>query len=146
MVSAAALADLPRGPGTYALVFALPQGAALPVGRSRQERFAAGYYVYVGSALGGLAGRLRRHLSGARRPHWHVDTLLGAAPVVEIWVVAARERLECVWAERLGQAPGLEPTPFAFGATDCRCRTHLFYSATRPTLAALGWPGARAVE
>ncbi len=135
---------LPRGPGVYALVFALAQDAVLPVGRSRAERFAAGYYVYVGSALGGLAGRLRRHLGGLRRRHWHVDALLDAAPVIEVWYLATAERLECAWAARLGQAPGFAPTPFAFGASDCHCRTHLFYSAARPTLAALGWPGAQA--
>jgi sugar fermentation stimulation protein A len=145
MVSAETLAGVPRGPGVYALVFALAQAATLGVGRSRAERFVAGYYVYVGSALGGLAGRLRRHLGDARRRHWHVDALLDAAPVIEIWYIATGERIECAWAECLRQAPGLAPTLFCFGATDCRCATHLFYSATRPTLAAPGWPGARAI-
>ncbi len=137
---------LPREPGVYALVLALDEDARLTVGRSRSEAFAAGYYVYVGSALGGLAGRLRRHLIGPRRRHWHIDALLEIAPVIEVWYLATLEPLECAWAARVRQAPGITPTPFAFGASDCRCHTHLFYSVERPTLAALGWPGARAVD
>lgn len=144
MVSAAEV-ELPRGPGVYALVLALHEGATLPVGRGRCEVFAPGYYVYVGSAMGGLAGRLRRHLAGPRRKHWHIDALLDVAPVVEVWFLCSAERLECAWARRLGEAQGLAPTPFAFGASDCPCRTHLFYGQERPTLAALNWPGARAV-
>jgi sugar fermentation stimulation protein A len=146
VVSAAALAELPRAPGVYALVLALGAGVTLSVGRGRSEAFAPGYYVYVGSAMGGLAGRVRRHVAGPRRRHWHIDALLDVTPVVEVWYLANAERLECAWASRLGVATGLTPTPFAFGASDCPCRTHLFYGQERPTVAALGWPGAQAVK
>lgn len=129
----------------YGLVLALAQDTTLPVGRSRSESFAGGYYVYIGSALGGLQGRLKRHLRHDRRRRWHVDTLLDTAPVVQVWYLAAYERLECLWAARLGQAPGIAPTTFAFGATDCRCHSHLFYSQARPSVEAIGWPGAQTI-
>ncbi len=131
----------PREPGTYVLVFALAQECTLAVGRRRTETFHAGYHLYVGSALGGLAGRLRRHLIGPRRRHWHVDALLDAAPVIEIWYALTSQGTECVWASRLERAPGIEPGAARFGASDCRCRTHLFYSRERPTSEALDDPG-----
>ena len=137
-------------------MFALAQSRTLAVGRNRIETFPVGYYIYVGSALGGLAGRLRRHLQrrhlqrrhlqGPRRRHWHVDALLDAAPVIEVWYLLTGERMECEWAARLAAAPGIEPGAAGFGASDCRCRTHLFYSRTRPTTEALGWPGVEMIQ
>jgi Uri superfamily endonuclease len=160
VVTQDSLDQIPREPGVYTMVFALAQDGTLAVGR-RTAAFCAGYYLYVGSALGGLRGRLRRHLIGPRRKHWHVDALLDAAPVIELWYALEQGRtecgrsgsvcmecirMECAWATRLQQAPGLEPSAVAFGASDCRCHTHLFYSPARPSIETLGWPGARSIQ
>ena len=118
----------------------LERATLLSIGRTRQAHFEAGYYLYVGSALNGLRARLKRYLHEERRLHWHIDWLLQAARLLEIWYHIGPERLECLWAMRLATS-NVRPTPFAFGASDCRCHTHLFYSPQRPTNAILSTKG-----
>jgi len=125
-----------RAPGTYILVAHLTEAHSIRVGRWGEFLFSRGYYLYVGSALGGLEGRLSRHLRAAKRPHWHIDALLEWASVSEVWYILLRERLECAWARALARIEGLAPFEVPFGASDCRCPTHLFYTPTAPCLAA----------
>ena len=63
----------PRGPGTYMLVLRLPKRRRLAVGRLGDFEFPAGYYLYAGSAQGGLRGRVLRHLRADKKRHWHID-------------------------------------------------------------------------
>ncbi|MBC7257334.1 MAG: DUF123 domain-containing protein, partial [Chloroflexi bacterium] len=71
-----------------------------------------------------------------KRPHWHIDALLECAFVSEVWYILSQERLECAWARALVGMEGLTPFAAPFGASDCRCPTHLFYTPTAPRLAA----------
>ena len=128
---------LERGPGTYVLVIHVAQPLAVEVGALGRLAFAAGYYLYVGSALGGLAARLERHLRAAKRLHWHIDYLLAHSRIAEVWWRADSKRRECAWAAALRAWPAIAPFPAPFGASDCACRTHLFYSATQPDYQAL---------
>ena len=48
--------------GTYALVILSEDRLCLPIGKLGINDFPPGYYIYVGSALRGLNGRLKRHL------------------------------------------------------------------------------------
>ncbi|MBX3055225.1 MAG: DUF123 domain-containing protein [Anaerolineae bacterium] len=91
---------LPREKGSYALLLRLDQSAWLQIGRLGRWPFAAGYYLYLGSGLGpgGLAARLRRHLSPVERPFWHIDYLRRQAVVTAVWVQEGPARLECTWA------------------------------------------------
>ena len=57
--------------GTYSLLICLPEEKEIVVG-GRKASFPAGYYVYVGSAMGGLDQRIRRHLSREKRKRWHI--------------------------------------------------------------------------
>lgn len=116
-------------PGTYVLVVNLHDDTTLSIGRLGAFVFAAGHYCYVGSALGpgGLTARLARHLSRAKRPHWHIDYLLQRAVVVEIWSRCLTERLECSWTGSLLRLRGARPAVTGFGSSDCRCLTHLVY-------------------
>ena len=127
-----------RESGTYLLVVHLDREAEIPVGRLGTFRFNAGYYCYVGSARGpgGVAARVRRHLKGAKRPHWHVDYLLGEAVITEVWATPSSDRLECAWAHALLSLPRLTAPVRGFGSSDCRCAAHLFYSAVHPSLQA----------
>jgi len=95
-------------------------GCALPVG----------WLCYVGSALGGLRARLYRHARSDKRYHWHIDYVLAAAPLVEVWCRADSARLECAWARQVAACPGVTPYPRPLGASDCACYTHLFSMAT----------------
>lgn len=124
------------GAGTYILVIALAEEHAIRVGSLGILSFQEGSYLYVGSALGGWRARLARHLRQEKRLHWHIDYLLQAGQIRQIWVHVGPERRECQWAETLGRMAGICPFWAPFGASDCACRTHLFYSETPPSLAA----------
>ena len=124
-----------RLPGTYVLVMHLPRMAEVQVGALGRVRLPAGYYLYVGSALGGLWQRLERHLASSKRRHWHIDYLLEVMAIVEIWYREGNERFECAWAQAFTASEHLEPVD-GIGASDCACRTHLFRSEKPPQA---GW-------
>ena len=109
--------------GSYVLLLRLDEARTITAGRRPRQRFAAGYYAYVGSALNGLSARLERHLRKEKRLHWHIDYLLLEARIVDIVTCRSQERTECLiaatLAERFDAVAG-------FGASDCRCRSHLF--------------------
>jgi Uri superfamily endonuclease len=126
-------------PGTYALILNLPDSVAdICVGRLGRFHFPAGWYVYAGSARGpgGLAARLARHLRSLKLLHWHIDYLRAYASPVEIWYATGMQRQECSWARALlGLSGASVPVP-RFGASDCRCSTHLIHFTTPPDLVA----------
>ena len=121
--------------GTYALVAFLEKGVRLQIGRLGVHDFPAGYYVYSGSALGGLPGRLNRHLRPHKRLHWHIDYLLQKAPVIQVWYSTGQDRLECIWNAIIAALPDAQPSVRGFGSSDCRCSTHLTYFPSVPPFA-----------
>lgn len=124
----------PRAPGTYVLLLTLPEETRLTVGRLGAFGFPAGTYAYAGSARGpgGLAGRLRHHLSPVARPHWHIDALRPAAAVSAVWWCADEVIREHDWAAALRALPGAGLAVPRFGASDCRCPGHLLHFAMPP--------------
>jgi Uri superfamily endonuclease len=121
-----------RDRGTYALVMAMGVELRLQIGKLGIHNLLPGYYVYVGSALGGLSGRLRRHIRAEKRLHWHIDYLLQQAAVAGIWYAIGPDRLECKWNTILRNLPGAIPSIPGFGASDCRCFSHLTYFQITP--------------
>lgn len=99
-----------------------------------------GWYVYTGSARRAMAARLRHHLAGGGKHHWHIDWLVrgGSGVVVH---VALDTRAECEVNR------GLEGRVVIarFGATDCRhrCGSHLLWLGTRRPCAVPRDPGRR---
>jgi Uri superfamily endonuclease len=130
------LSDLP---GTYLLLLHLDADERIEVGRLGELDFRKGWYIYVGSAFGpgGVGARLRRHLRQDKKRHWHIDYLRACASVREVWLCTAPLRLEHRWAERLQEASRSCRPVRAFGSSDCRCPSHLFYFANRPGHATL---------
>lgn len=130
---------LPRKTGTYALILYLADGREIRVGKLGRYLFPAGHYIYVGSAFGsgGLAGRLSHHLKPAprlNRLHWHIDYLRLQASIKQIWYSLESRYREHDWAELMRQLPGASiPVP-RFGASDCRCLTHLIHTIQRPEI------------
>lgn len=126
---------LPRTKGCYVLVLWLGEPQQVEVGKLGKLAFQAGYYLYVGSAFGagGIAGRLKHHLNPQKR-HWHVDWLRSMAKLQEVWYREAKWSGECQWATELSKLPHLTRPYPGFGASDCRCSSHLFYC---PSAAAL---------
>lgn len=99
----------------------------LTVGKLGTFAFAAGWYVYIGSAhgFGGLRARLGHHLSSTTKPHWHIDYLRQAATICEVWYLAGETAFEHRWANQLLAMPDAEIPVRRFGASDCTCETHL---------------------
>lgn len=116
--------------GAYLVVLKLPESSQIPVGGLGPLAFEAGYYVYVGSAMRGLAARIARHRRRRKRMHWHIDYLRAAADVVDILPIRASSRQECALADDLSALmPRICP---GFGCGDCRCESHLFFSRENP--------------
>ena len=118
-------------PQTYQLEIEVGRSLRIAIGRLGEFDFPAGRYVYTGSARRGLDARVQRHLSGARRLHWHIDYLL-AMPGVRITEVFTTDEPECTANQRTGGAIVVQ----GFGSSDCTsdCGSHLKLVARR-------WPG-----
>lgn len=118
-----------RDQGSYLLSGYLPETRRIAVGRLGELDFPQGFYVYVGSAMRGLSGRIRRHLRKRKRNHWHIDALLPFLGDIRVFPVRSSERLECAIARELEKAA--RPVPH-FGASDCSCESHLFFLPQPP--------------
>jgi HEAT repeat protein/Uri superfamily endonuclease len=115
----------------------LKASRVIPVGQHGEFEFPAGWYLYVGSALGpgGLLSRLVRHrrrLASGKRARWHVDYLREQAVWGGAWGLAAGERLECTWAAILRRLPEVQVIVPGFGASDCHCPGHLVHVPDLP--------------
>jgi len=120
--------------GTYVLCMRLDEPEEITVGRLGTFLFPAGYYLYVGSALGpgGLEARLARHRRREKRPRWHIDYLLQRTHLLEMWSMASEERLECSLARAIREIPGAQIVAPGFGSSDCHCPSHLTYFENKP--------------
>ena len=120
------------GPGAYALLIELDSPIDITVGKLGSILFEAGCYCYVGSALNGLRGRVARHLRHDKKTWWHIDYLVKRADVTEVVWALSSDRLECRIAGSL-RCQGVESIS-GFGASDCRCSSHLFYERDQGAL------------
>ena len=115
-------ADPTSAPRTYQLFIEVKVAVRVSVGRLGTYDFPAGRYVYTGSALRNFEARIARHLSAAKKMHWHIDYLL-SAPGVRVLEVRRSVEEECAVNR---STRGTIPVP-GFGASDCRagCGSHL---------------------
>ena len=111
-------------PGCYVLLLRLPAQRSIRVGKLGTFLFAPGRYLYVGSALGGLARRLARYFGSQRILRWHIDYLLRFAEMEQIWYSIGLERRECAVSRLLSGATRVSAV--GFGSSDCDCVSHLF--------------------
>jgi Uri superfamily endonuclease len=128
---------LPDVPGSYALFLELPDNLSLQIGRLGRFDLPAGRYIYVGSAMGGLGHRIRRHLRRDKPLRWHIDYLTAIVRPTTVWIHAGHERVECRLASDLSARAATPPVIPKFGSSDCRCPTHLVrlppgFAATAP--------------
>lgn len=115
--------------GAYCLCVYVKDEVDVEVGALGRLSFAPGLYIYVGSALNGLAARVTRHVNTSRGEHraihWHIDYLL-KEPMVDVESVYTRltdRKIECDLAGEVAQRG--KPVK-GFGCSDCRCVSHLF--------------------
>lgn len=130
---------LPAAPGTYLLLMRLDVALTRSIGRLGTVTLAPGLYAYIGSAHGpgGLRARVGRHLRADKTPHWHIDALTAVATIQAVWIAAAPDRRECLWARTVARVPGVSVPVPGFGSSDCACATHLF--ALPPASVSLAW-------
>jgi sugar fermentation stimulation protein A len=112
--------------GVYAAELLLPVARRIQVGRLGRFTFPAGRYVYVGSAQRNLEARLARHARRRKVLRWHVDYLSRWAGLEAAWAWPRPKADECLLAAAVGALPGAAAGPAGFGASDCRCPTHLY--------------------
>ena len=120
-------------PGTYILCLKLTSTTTLTIGKLGQFKFPKGFYYYIGSAFGpgGIAARCKHHINISVKPRWHMDYLRAHCQLESILFSTRNRHLECQWADELTQFDSTEIVANKFGASDCQCTTHLFYSTHR---------------
>jgi Uri superfamily endonuclease len=128
---------IPPEPGSYILILHLAQPTTVTIGKLGTFEFPSGWYAYTGSALGpgGLAARLAYHHRREKSFQWHIDYLLTQAELVEMWWAIDNKRRECIWASALRSIPSARVPVPNFGASDCRCLTHLIHFPQQPVFA-----------
>ncbi|NIO40364.1 MAG: DUF123 domain-containing protein, partial [Burkholderiales bacterium] len=73
-----------------------------------------------------------------QRPHWHIDYLRPCAPLEEAWYTNDPRPREHEWAGLFSRSTGASLPFDGFGASDCRCRSHLFRFDRKPSLSNFG--------
>jgi len=114
--------------GRYIAVFFLPQTESITVGKLGTFKFSRGFYFYVGSARRNLSARINRHGRKKKTLFWHIDYLSSRAQMVGAIIISDLGRSECSLAVELGRMFALQAG--GFGASDCGCGGHLFYTLT----------------
>jgi sugar fermentation stimulation protein A len=121
--------------GIYILAMQLVRARTLTVGRLGRFTFPPGYYIYVGSAMSGFAGRINRHLKRKKRMRWHIDYFLEVADLMWVDLYETEDTAdECRLCARVAQLEGATIVADKFGASDCGCRSHLYHFETLPPL------------
>ncbi len=126
--------------GVYQLLIRLDRDELIRIGRLGTFHFPAGYYIYTGSAMSGVEGRVSRHLRSRKRLRWHVDYLLERARVVGVHEIWTDERIECKLNRKVLSLPGAHVVAPGFGSSDCRCPSHLIYLGEEKWGISTFWP------
>jgi Uri superfamily endonuclease len=118
-------------PGTYILKLSLAQKRHIKIGQLGRYSFQPGTYLYFGSAFGpgGVAARIRHHLSVGATRHWHCDYLTPYCQFEAVYFCYAPHKLECCWTQTIENLSWTSSPIAGFGSSDCKehCRSHLVY-------------------
>ncbi len=117
--------------GTYVITLkCCVEESLIPIGKKKNLLLERGYYYYVGSAFGpgGVKARVSHHQNISENPRWHLDFLRKHTKIIEIWHTYDNNKREHQWANILCQNPFTNIPLYGFGATDCKCFSHLFFS------------------
>lgn len=117
---------LPEG-GVYLLILKLGTSRRIGVGALGKRTFAAGWYLYTGSAQRGLKSRLGRHARRTKSRRWHIDYLTPHAELIGAMAWKTPRATECLVADRVGRIPGVTAPAAGFGSSDCACFSHLHH-------------------
>ncbi len=106
----------------YQIFFRLDSPLTLTIGKLGTHKMPAGNYVYSGSAKRNIRARVLRHLTGAKKRHWHIDYLLSGPGITVHRIILSRSS-EC----KLNKSIKGRIIVRRFGSTDCSegCGSHL---------------------
>lgn len=119
-----------RDRGAYLLLIKMESEKEVTAGKLGSTCLPPGYYIYVGSAMGGISKRLARHARKRKQKRWHIDYLVNEADAVKSIPFISSDYLECELAGKL-QEIAVRPVE-GFGSSDCSCRAHLYYFPENP--------------
>jgi len=111
--------------GAYLLILYNPKKQRIRVGRLGMIDFMKGYYFYVGSGMMNLEQRVLRHKRENKKIKWHIDYITWKFKFIDAKLFQSSKRLECKIAKILSKNLMMVK---GFGCSDCRCKSHLFYS------------------
>ncbi len=74
--------------GFYQLILYKDKESKIKIGKKGDANFPEGYYIYTGSALNGLEGRIKRHLRKHKEKFWHIDYLLPYCKILKVVLYA----------------------------------------------------------
>ncbi|UCD92553.1 MAG: GIY-YIG nuclease family protein [Methanobacteriota archaeon] len=118
--------------GYYCIVAYLPGDCEIEVGKLGTFQFPSGFYVYTGSGLSSLEGRIGRHLGMDKKRKWHIDYFLEKAAPVAFLPVVSSDQTECE-INSMFLKKG-EVVAEGFGSSDCKCPSHLVFVGDYPHL------------
>ncbi len=119
-----------RNSGAYLLILQIEKNQSVEVGNLGKIDFREGFYIYVGSGRKNLKERVKRHLRKTKKKRWHIDYLLEKAHLYKTIFIISSDNLECLLARDLSKIA--DDLIFAFGSSDCKCSSHLFYFKENP--------------
>ncbi len=111
--------------GIYCIAAFLPEDSDIEIGKLGTFSFPAGLYVYTGSAMSSLEGRIGRHLGKEKKLKWHIDYFLEKAISLGFMPIVSSEKKECEINSRFLEEG--ESVVKGFGSSDCNCISHLVY-------------------
>lgn len=118
------------GRGSYILSGYLGRKKWINFGKDKNFLFEKGWYLYVGSGMGSLEGRIKRHLKQRKKIHWHMDHLRENLKKIKVFPIYSSKRLECKISKELSKIS--KSYVKSFGSSDCLCPSHLFYFKENP--------------
>jgi Uri superfamily endonuclease len=119
--------------GSYLLHLFLKKTIRIDAGSLQGVVLPRGKYIYVGSARGGIEGRVARHQRLAQNKtgklHWHIDYLLIHPHLKFIGFETLAGKDECTVSQQLASKNKIRAPAPGFGSTDCRrgCKSHLYF-------------------
>jgi sugar fermentation stimulation protein A len=118
--------------GSYCIAAFLPEDTDIEIARLGTFSFPRGMYIYTGSALSSLEGRIGRHLGREKKMKWHIDFFLEEAEASGFIPIVSTKKEECSINSKFLENGGIIAK--GFGSSDCDCSSHLVYLGDQPHL------------
>lgn len=130
--------------GVYLLFFTIPSAVEAEIGKLGRYSFIPGRYVYVGSGMGGVFARVKRHLCGCQCKRWHIDYLLeNASDRKAVIYLTDSKEMECSLSRTVKYTAGSQNPVKGFGSSDCGCCSHLYLISDETEVLNIDLPGCR---